>query len=103
MRFRPAASRGAAVAKSSGPACKAARPASGKPSSASARRSRKCSGALWLGDAVLFAIRSQGRPNHAGIYLGQGLLLHHLENRLAERTTLVFWRSSILTFLGPPA
>ena len=57
---------------------------------------------LQPGDAVLFAIRSQGRPNHAGVYLGQGLLLHHLENRLAERTTLAFWRAAILTFLRPP-
>lgn len=59
--------------------------------------------ALQPGDAVLFAIRSQGRPNHAGIYLGAGILLHHLEHRLAARTTLAFWRSSILTFLRPPS
>lgn len=58
---------------------------------------------LQPGDAVLFAIRSQGKANHAGIYLGSGILLHHLENRLAERTTLAFWRSSILTFLRLPA
>lgn len=58
---------------------------------------------LQPGDAVLFAIRSQDRPNHAGIYLGAGILLHHLQNRLAERTTLAFWRPSILTFLRPPA
>ena len=58
---------------------------------------------LQPGDGVLFAIRSQGKANHAGIYLGAGILLHHLENRLAERTTLAFWRPSILTFLRPPA
>lgn len=38
------------------------------------------------GDVILMQIRSQnGVPNHAAIYLGDGLILHHLHGRLSSR------------------
>ncbi|NID14404.1 C40 family peptidase [Luteibacter yeojuensis] len=38
------------------------------------------------GDLVLMQIRSGNRvPNHAGIYLGDGQMLHHLHGRLSSR------------------
>lgn len=38
------------------------------------------------GDLILMQIRSKNRvPNHAAIYLGGGLMLHHLHGRLSSR------------------
>jgi cell wall-associated NlpC family hydrolase len=38
------------------------------------------------GDGILMQIRSKnGVPNHAAIYLGDGLMLHHLHGRLSSR------------------
>lgn len=38
------------------------------------------------GDLILMQIRSRnGVPNHAAIYLGDGLILHHLTGRLSSR------------------
>lgn len=39
-----------------------------------------------IGDVILMQIRSNnGVPNHAGIYIGHGLMLHHLYGRLSSR------------------
>ncbi|WP_346949336.1 NlpC/P60 family protein, partial [Dyella sp.] len=41
------------------------------------------------GDLVLMQIRSRNLvPNHAGIYLGDGLMLHHMYGRLSSRDVL---------------
>lgn len=41
---------------------------------------------LKAGDVILMQIRARnGVPNHAGIYLGDGLMLHHLYGRLSSR------------------
>lgn len=38
------------------------------------------------GDLILMQIRSRnGVPNHAGVYLGDGLVLHHVHGRLSSR------------------
>lgn len=38
------------------------------------------------GDVILMQVRSRnGVPNHAAIYLGDGLILHHLHGRLSSR------------------
>jgi Predicted metal-dependent protease of the PAD1/JAB1 superfamily len=38
------------------------------------------------GDLILMQIRSKNRvPNHAAIYLGDGLILHHMHGRLSSR------------------
>lgn len=39
---------------------------------------------LQYGDCLLMAIRAN-KPNHAAIYLGNGLMLHHLAHRLSRR------------------
>lgn len=42
---------------------------------------------LQTGDCLLMQIRSRnGVPNHAGIYLGDGVLLHHTYGQLSGRT-----------------
>jgi len=41
---------------------------------------------LQAGDVLLMQIRSKNDvPNHAGIYLGDGLMLHHMHGRLSGR------------------
>lgn len=58
---------------------------------------------LRLGDGLLFSIGSpKRRPNHAGVYLGDGTMLHHLQNRLAQREGLGYWRRALVTVLRPP-
>lgn len=42
------------------------------------------------GDLLLMCIRS-GRPNHIGIYVGNGLILHHLRNRLSTEEIYGGW------------
>ncbi|WOD19846.1 C40 family peptidase [Paraburkholderia kirstenboschensis] len=42
---------------------------------------------LLAGDVVLMQIRSRnGVPNHAGVYLGDNVLLHHMYGQLSRRT-----------------
>lgn len=41
-------------------------------------------GELQRGDMILMQIRSTV-PNHAGVYLGSGQMLHHMHGRLSER------------------
>jgi proteasome lid subunit RPN8/RPN11 len=43
-------------------------------------------GELQVGDVVVMQIRSKnGVPNHAGVYIGDSMILHHLHSRLSER------------------
>lgn len=44
----------------------------------------EASGALQVGDIVLMQIRAD-EPNHAGVYIGDEIMLHHLYNRLSDR------------------
>jgi proteasome lid subunit RPN8/RPN11 len=47
---------------------------------------------LEAGDVILMQIRARnGVPNHAGIYLGDGLMLHHLYGRLSSRDLYGGW------------
>jgi proteasome lid subunit RPN8/RPN11 len=49
-----------------------------------------------VGDVILMQIRAKnGVPNHAAIYLGDGLMLHHLYGRLSSRDVFGgMWRDS---------
>lgn len=57
------------------------------------------------GDVILMQIRSKnGVPNHAAIYLGDGLILHHLHGRLSSRDVYGgYWQEvtrSVLKYRG---
>jgi proteasome lid subunit RPN8/RPN11 len=55
------------------------------------------------GDALLFSLQSsKWLPNHAAIYLGDEMILHHLAGRLAERGPFSFARRSLVMCLRPP-
>lgn len=43
------------------------------------------------GDLLFFSIRSADRINHAGVALGDGLILHHLPGRLAVKEPIGAW------------
>lgn len=58
---------------------------------------------LQEGDGVLFAVQSGGRPNHAGVFLGDGTVLHHMQNRLATRESFAYWRRGAVLCVRPPA
>lgn len=47
---------------------------------------------LEVGDVILMQIRAKnGVPNHAGIYLGNDMLLHHMHGRLSSRDIFSGW------------
>lgn len=48
-----------------------------------------------IGDGYIMQVQS-GVPNHCAVYVGQGLLLHHLAGRLSKREPVHRWRSHIL-------
>ena len=50
------------------------------------------------GDVFLSQVRSKV-PNHGGIYLGAGLVFHHLHNRLSKRDTLPRWKKYVTCWL----
>lgn len=53
---------------------------------------------LQVGDAILGSVLAKS-VNHSGIYLGNGLLLHHLYNRLSRTEPLVRWNKYIIHYL----
>jgi proteasome lid subunit RPN8/RPN11 len=56
---------------------------------------------LEVGDVLLMQIRSKnGVPNHAGVYLGDNVLLHHMYGQLSGRTVWGgMWAHSLRTVL----
>ena len=46
------------------------------------------------GDLILMQVQSRnGVPNHAGVYIGDGLMLHHMYGRLSSRDVYGgYWR-----------
>ena len=60
---------------------------------------------LEVGDVILMQVRSDNRvPNHAAIYIGNSMILHHLYGRLSSRDIYGgFWRectTNILRYKG---
>ncbi len=51
-----------------------------------------------IGDVVLMKVLSSS-VNHSGIYIGDGLILHHLYNRLSRREPLNRWRKQVAGYL----
>jgi proteasome lid subunit RPN8/RPN11 len=50
------------------------------------------------GDVVLCAIKSKV-PNHGMVYLGNGLIIHHLSTRLSQITPIAAWQKFIRMWL----
>ncbi len=48
-----------------------------------------------VGDGVIMQIQSKV-PNHVAVYIGNGLIMHHLANRLSRIEPLHRWRSHVL-------
>jgi len=54
---------------------------------------------LQPGDIILMQVRSKV-PNHAGVYLGDGLILHHVYNRLSSRDVYDgYWQDVTVAYL----
>lgn len=45
-----------------------------------------------VGDCLLGSIMGRGIVNHAAVYIGDGMILHHLVNRLSCRVPLNVWK-----------
>jgi proteasome lid subunit RPN8/RPN11 len=50
------------------------------------------------GDIFLSQIKSS-KPNHGGIYLGKGIILHHLMNKLSKREPIGGWAKYVTHWL----
>jgi proteasome lid subunit RPN8/RPN11 len=48
-----------------------------------------------IGDVALLRLRSPAEPNHAAVYVGGGLILHHFQNRLSKTDPILRWRDHI--------
>lgn len=46
------------------------------------------------GDVAMMAVRSSV-INHAALWAGEGVILHHLENRLSQRVSVIEWKKLI--------
>lgn len=55
----------------------------------------RCDDPEEVGDCYVMQVNSPV-PNHCAVYVGEGLLLHQLCNRLSRRDTVHRWRSHIL-------
>lgn len=51
-----------------------------------------------VGDVFLAQVRSTV-PNHGGVYIGDGLIIHHLVSRLSCRQPLQMWNKAVVTWL----
>ncbi|WP_196244185.1 NlpC/P60 family protein, partial [Xenorhabdus bovienii] len=66
----------------------------------------ECRGELQVGDVIIMQIQSS-EPNHAGVYIGDGLMLHHMYGQLSHRVPYSgYWQErTIITLrhMNPPA
>ncbi|MDE9430591.1 C40 family peptidase [Xenorhabdus bovienii] len=44
----------------------------------------ECSGELQIGDVIIMQVQAN-EPNHAGVYIGDGLMIHHMYGQLSNR------------------
>lgn len=56
---------------------------------------------LEIGDVILMSVRSlePGMVNHGGVYIGNGLILHHLQRRCSLRDPFMRWQKHITHYL----
>ncbi|WP_208612211.1 C40 family peptidase [Xenorhabdus beddingii] len=66
----------------------------------------ECSGELQVGDVIIMQVQAS-EPNHAGIYIGEGLMLHHMYGQLSNRVPYSgYWQERTmitLRHMTPPA
>jgi cell wall-associated NlpC family hydrolase len=58
---------------------------------------------LKVGDVFLFKLRSKV-ANHAGVYIGNGLIFHHVQGYTSHRAPLNLWGRNVecwLRYTGP--
>lgn len=55
---------------------------------------------LKTGDGLVFSLLQAGRANHVGVYVGNGLFIHHVFGRISvEEALLPKWTSRLLMVL----
>lgn len=57
------------------------------------------SGEMQEGDCVMASILCPGITNHSGVYVGNGLVFHHMYNRLSREEPLGPWMKYVTHFL----
>ena len=58
-------------------------------------------GGLKEGDGLLFKLANSKVINHCGVYIGSGLLAHHLERKLSRREPVSNWFKNIYIVVRP--
>nr|WP_099108313.1 C40 family peptidase [Xenorhabdus sp. KJ12.1] len=59
----------------------------------------ECSGELQTGDVIIMQVQAR-EPNHAGVYLGDGLMLHHMYGQLSNRVSYSgYWQERTIVIL----
>ncbi|MDE9553068.1 C40 family peptidase [Xenorhabdus bovienii] len=59
----------------------------------------ECSGELQIGDVIIMQVQAN-EPNHAGIYIGDGLMLHHMHGQLSNRVSYSgYWQERTVMML----
>ena len=54
---------------------------------------------LQIGDVILMMVGTSKTPNHAAIYIGDGKILHHIQNRLSgEELYAGYWYNSTIGY-----
>ncbi|MGJ0580212.1 C40 family peptidase [Xenorhabdus bovienii] len=66
----------------------------------------ECSGELQIGDVIIMQVQAN-EPNHAGVYIGDELMIHHMYGQLSHRVPYSgYWQDrTIITLrhMNPPA
>ena len=57
---------------------------------------------LKIGDGLVFSLIS-GRPNHVGMYVGNGMFIHHVWHQFScEEALMEKWKSRLLMIVRHP-
>ncbi|PHM45224.1 peptidase P60 [Xenorhabdus miraniensis] len=59
----------------------------------------ECSDELQVGDVIIMQVQAN-EPNHAGVYIGEGLMLHHMYGQLSNRVPYDgYWQERTIKIL----
>jgi len=57
------------------------------------------SGEVQIGDVIVMQVKAE-EPNHAAVYLGDGIMLHHMYGQLSNRVPYGgYWAERTITIL----